>query len=93
MNKQTPNQLKLIMRLKVHRQDGSVQTLVRHSKHAFTHLIKAANGVKYELCVVYAPGIKNEGIYTTKKDLLFAYRCFTNSGDVDFILRYNGLKI
>lgn len=91
MNKQIPKHLKLKMRLKVYRPDGTTQTFVRHSKTAFTRVIKAENGEKYELCVTYAPEIKNEGIYGNKKDLLFAYHCFTNKGDVDFIARYNNL--
>ena len=93
MNKQTPKQLKLKLRLKIWRPDGTIQTIIRRRRGSFTRALKAVNGKRYELCVTYAPGIKNEGTYTTKKDLLFAYRCFTNKGDVNFILKYNGLKI
>ena len=91
MSKQASKYPKLKLRLKVWRRDGTMRTFIRHSKHAFTRIIKAANGPKYELRVTYAPGIINEGVYDKKKDLLFAYQCFTNKDDVDFILRYNGL--
>lgn len=93
MSKQTPKKLNLYLQLKVWRPDGTIQTISRRRRASFTRALKAVNGRKYELCVTYAPGIKNEGIYTTKKDLLFAYRCFTNKDDVDFILKYNGLNI
>ena len=33
---------------------------------------------KYRLRVVYAPDHENEGIYSTKKELLFAYKAFSD---------------
>jgi len=33
--------------------------------------------VVYKLKVEYSPGFHNEGWYDTKKDAIFAYKCFT----------------
>ena len=34
------------------------------------------------------PGIENEGEYETKKDMLYALKCFTNAKELDFIEKY-----
>ena len=83
--------------LKVLKKDGTVYKYARRSKRAFFAGVRsfpAQNARKYFLRVYYGKGetawgknqeLLNEGEYSTKKDLLFALRCFTERGLLDDI--------
>lgn len=95
MNRTNRNRPKLKLRLKIHKKDGEVVTFNKQVLRTFTKLCRACpSGERYDLRVIYYPHIKNEGVYETKKDMLFALNCFTNSRELDFIEDYwDGGKI
>ena len=84
------NKVRIGLSLKSHLENGKVQLHQRQSLKAFFNCCRACSGVRFELMVTYYPGITNSGKYKTKKDLIFALRCFTNSGELDFIEKYWG---
>lgn len=63
------------------------------SKRRILAKLKHVVAKKYYLKVTYALGIYNDGDYTSKKDLLFAFHCFTDSDEVQFIREYNGIDV
>ena len=68
--------------------DGEVHNHHRRSLRGFFNLCRGCVGDRYDISVTYYPGIKNEGSYQTKSEMLFALRAFTNSKELDFIEQY-----
>ncbi len=78
--------------LKVWDKNGAVKTHRRRSKRAFASLISRVSGERYALKVIYGKYkdvfgkmviFNNEGEYKTKKDLKYAFKCFTEKGLLD----------
>ena len=89
MKKKNRRKTRLGLYLKVTQKDGKVLTYRRRSVRAFSSLQRACPvGELYEIRVTYYPNITNKGIYKTKKDLMFAHKCFTNIDELDFVKKY-----
>lgn len=74
--------------LKCHLENGTVKLYQRRSLKAFFNVCRSCTGRRFDVIVTYHPGIFNSGKYFTRKDLLFALRCFTNSLELDFVEKY-----
>ena len=79
--------IRLGLTLKVKRPNGKVEFYTKRSKKAFQNLLASIQGKnQYFLKVYYGRGatvdskrgyLSNCGDYATKRELLFAFRCFT----------------
>ena len=92
MERTSSRKVRLGLTLKVWDKSGVVKTYRRRSKRAFASLIGRVSGEKYTLKVIYGKykdvfgkvvQFINEGEYKTKKDLKYAFKCFTEKGLLD----------
>lgn len=70
--------------LRVYKNDELINDKRTSKIKRFYHIIQAeenSDDKKYYLCVSYGAKRTNEGIYTTKDELVFALRAFTEAND------------
>ena len=89
MQRNNRKKVRLGLYLKTFDKNGKDVEYRRQSPKAFFNVLRACSPAKrYYLRVTYFPGIRNDGDYYTKGDLMFAFRAFTNSKELDFITNY-----
>ena len=67
--------------------DGHVY--LRKRSAAVLHMIAGMIlSSSYELTVTYYPGVTNKGTYSTKKELIEAFRAFSDIRELRFIKKY-----
>ena len=82
------------MTTKTFLKDGKVLRFSSYSKRRIFYrfqAIPAAEAKKYSIYVNYMiPGKKilNEGVYTRKKDAVFALKVFTDKQEIEFVKNY-----
>ena len=89
MDRKNRKKVHLDLYLKILFKNGKAREWHRQSLNAFFRLLRGCPLARnYYIWVKYYPGIINDGNYSTKKDLLFAARAFTNYDELDFIANY-----
>lgn len=72
---------------------GKIMEVHRKVLKRFLALARACSSAKnYKIRVTYAPGIVNEGSYSTKEQMLEVLMVFTAASEIDFLENYWKIK-